>query len=481
MLKKILAKIGERFSPGVIVLLTIAGLSSILVGMREVESEDGEIIVWTFARHHLDGYQPLIDEWNQAVESGGGKFKHARRKARMIVKDADTIRRQMLSGFLADVPTAEILIMEGRIAPSAWSGPMEAAGLYDLTPLIEEDGLDELINTPSFSHWSFRGRKFGLPHDVHPMMLVYRADIVEAAGIDVSQVETWDDWFTLLRPLVQDLDGDGGVDRYLLGIDDVIFTSLDCLYLQAGGSFFDREGKPSFREPTLARVIAKCVQWLSQPDAVATLVPWQSGTRNRMFIEGYTIAWLCPDWGTAAIEREISQLSGKLKLMPMPAWTPGGRRTSVLGGTMSGITKAHSPTKELRDEVWELQKHLIMNRNAAINQFKKFQVVSPRKDYWEDPVYDQPDPYFSNQPIGRMFIELAPDVPERTSSPYAVFAKQRCADALSRLLRWAEKTGTHDLDELEAKAMEFIDDAYEQTLTQIRRNPFYAASEVMEN
>ncbi len=91
--------------------------------------------------------------------------------------------------------------MERRAVARAFAGPIEAVGFVDLTDRLAKDGLLERINTPSFSPWSSRGRVFGLPHDVHPVMLGYRADIVEAAGIDVSKIETWDDFERIMRPL----------------------------------------------------------------------------------------------------------------------------------------------------------------------------------------------------------------------------------------------------------------------------------------
>ena len=478
MFTKTLEKINQRFSIGVVVLLATAIISSLFIWIRNDASEsEDDIVIWTFARHHLEGFKPLIDEWNQAVEQDNDRFTHARRKARMLVKDAKTIQRQMLSGFLSDVPTAEILILEGSVAPSAWSGPIEAAGLHDLTPLLEQDGLLNAINPPSLSPWNFQGHQFGLPHDVHPMLLVYRADIIEAAGIDVSTIETWDDWFHTLRPLMKDVDGDGRIDRYLFGFDDVLFPTLSCLYLQAGGSYFNVEGIPTFNNPLLAQVLAQSALWLMKPNNTAAIIPWQTGTRTKMIAEGYTLSWLVPDWGAASAMREMDLMSGKLKLMPIPAWEPGGRRTSVLGGSMSGITKAHSTTDAELQEVWELLKHLLMNKNAALNQYQKFHVISPIREFWSDPVYDTPIPYFCNQPIGRMYIEQAPDVPLRPSSPYANFAQMRCGDALSQLIQWGESNNVTDRQQLEAQAVVFINDAYEQTLDQIRRNPFYGLGE----
>jgi len=71
-------------------------------------------------------------------------------------------------------------------------GPADDFGVADLTDLLKRDGLDERVVQSRFSLWSARGRVYGLPRDVHPVMLAYRRDLVAELGIDVSQLDTWD-------------------------------------------------------------------------------------------------------------------------------------------------------------------------------------------------------------------------------------------------------------------------------------------------
>ena len=45
--------------------------------------------------------------------------------------------------------------------------------------------------------WVFRNRLYGLPHDVHPVVLLYREDVYREAGIQFNLIETWE---ILLKP-----------------------------------------------------------------------------------------------------------------------------------------------------------------------------------------------------------------------------------------------------------------------------------------
>ena len=80
-----------------------------------------------------------------------------------------------------------------------------------------------------------------MPHDVHPVLLAYRADLVEAAGIEVAAIETWDDFVRLLRRLVRDVDGDGYPDHYLSNFWETNPELIESLMLQAGGALVARK------------------------------------------------------------------------------------------------------------------------------------------------------------------------------------------------------------------------------------------------
>jgi len=97
--------------------------------------------------------------------------------------------------------------------------------------------------------------------------------------------------------------------------------------------------------------------------------------------------------------------------MPLRAWAPGGRRTTVWGGTMLGIARdAEDP-----DALWEFAKHLYLSDELARALYTEGQIITPVTEHWDDPVFDEPDPYFQGQAKGRLYIQAAPDVPRRSA------------------------------------------------------------------
>ena len=85
---------------------------------------------------------------------------------------------------------------------------------------------------------------------------------------------------------------------------------------------------------------------------------------------------------------------------------------------------------------------------------------------------DAPDPYYCGQRIGRMYIQLAPDVPLRPSSPYYFTAEQLLNLAVIQLCQYADDHGVYDARALEPEAHRLLDGAQRELQAQINRNVF---------
>ena len=447
-------------------IIAIALVSSIAVLAWPTRSVEG-VQFWTFARNHSLLYERIADDYN----------RRAREQGRPIVQfttiDSAALTRRVLSGFWSGTPLAELIEVERNTMSQYVSGPIEHVGFTDLTDRIAAEGLDEKINRPSFSPWTSRGRIFGLPHDVHPVLLCYRADLVEQAGIDLSEVETWDDFAGQMRPLISDLDGDGRPDRYLLNLWFTQMSIIEPLLLQAGGGTFDADDASLIASAANVRVVAQCVAWMVGPERIAIDAPEFSPSGNQLKLDGRVVAVVMPDWLAGVWKQDLPQLGGKLKLMPLPAWEPGGRRTSVQGGTMVGIPKA---TEDF-ETAWEIAKYLYTSTTLAEQSFRANNIISPIKAYWDEPYYHEPDPYFSGQASGTAYIDQAPHLPFRSSNPYHVMALNRIGDAVTQLYAEASDGRLGPVGELSApklqdRARQLLEQAEARVLQEMSYNVF---------
>jgi len=445
------------------VILLIALLSSVAIAFWPSDEHEG-LVFWTFTRHHAQMYGPVIEDWNQQAEQADLE------PIQMHVLSMGALNRRTQSGMWAKTPTSDLVEIERSSVAQFMAGPVDKVGFYDLTDRLQEEGIYDQINAPSFAPWSSRGRIFGLPHDVHPVLLCYRADLVEAAGIDVSNIKTWADFERAMAPLVSDLDNDGDTDRYALGLWYTAPQNVETLILQAGGGTFDEDGKPIIASEANARVIARMISWCVGPNRIAIDAPEFSPSGNELKLTGRVVAALMPDWLAGVWMNDMKDLGGKLKLMPMPAWEEGGRRTSVMGGTMLAIPKT---TRDF-DTAWTFAKELYLSEDLAEQLFVSNHIISPVVDLWDKPFYQEKQPFFSGQQSGLMYIEQAPHVPYRSSSPYHQIALQKMMDAASGLKDYAVKNNTYDPDALFPEAKRLLEETESLIKQEMSRNVFIA-------
>ncbi|MCL2450044.1 MAG: hypothetical protein FWD17_13940, partial [Polyangiaceae bacterium] len=136
-------------------------------------------------------------------------------------------------------------------------------------------------------------------------------------------------------------------------------------------------------------------------------------------------------------------LRGKMALMPMPAWEPGGRRTTVWGGTGLVIAKQ---TKH-PDEAWQLAQKLYLDPKEAGERFLGTNIVPILKEAWALPELDAPNAYYSGQPIGRLYADLAPSTPPRYVSALTTVAQHKLNEAYGRAVEHYKRFGTEGLDQ----------------------------------
>ncbi|MEL7237268.1 MAG: extracellular solute-binding protein [Planctomycetota bacterium] len=451
-----------ELSAGAWLVILLGIISTVAVWVwpeREIEG----LSMWIFAKNHHEMYQPLLIEYNDSLDN-------EKPPVTSMLLDGNALTRRMLSGFMSDTPVADLIEVEQGVVGRVFSGPLEDVGFVDLTDLLKEEGIYEQINEPSFSQWSTRGRIFGIPHDVHPVVLAYRADILEdQLGIDMQSIETWDEFFDKTR-FAQDPDNDGEAERYLLNLWYTNSQVHELLLMQAGGGFFDEDDNLTIDTELNARVMATMMSWMVGPDRVAIDAAEFSGPGNEMRLNGTVLTALMPDWLAGSYAMNLPQMSGKWKIMPLPSWQPGGLRTSVMGGTMLGITKQ---TDDF-DQAWDAAKMLYLSPEVAKKLYEVSYIISPIKTMWDLPFYHEPSEYFGGQKVGQVFIDLAPNVPRRSSSPFREMARGEFANAMTRLYELATDNDKplHTVDALLPEAQRLLERAQADVERQMARNVF---------
>jgi len=451
-----------KLSPGSAVIFGLAILSATLVVLLPSREPEG-ITFWVFTTPHRNAYVEPIGRWNKA---------YPERHFEMSMLHANVIENRMISGFLSGTPVADLLETHEDMYPKVYHGPLDQIGFLDITDRLHKEGLYEQFNKATLLQHSHRGRHFGLPLAAAPALLAYRSDLVEAAGItdaDIAQIETWDDYFRVMRPLMTDLDGDGQPDRYLLSLGEVSNHEIRMLVLQNDGIIFDENGQPAFANERNARTLATLMTWITGPNRVSVeLHSHGSAATHKQRLDGFVVGTIVTDWILQLWRIENPQLAGKVKLMPLPAFEPGGRRTSTTGSTMISINK-RSPHIET---CWEMAKNLYTSVEVAKDIYHGSGIITPFKPNWEAPFYHKPDPFCGGQRVGTLFIEQIPNVPQSPASPYQSLAYRELVRVMIGLRAYAEKHGIYEVEKLFPEALRLLQKSQNELQKLINRNLF---------
>jgi ABC-type glycerol-3-phosphate transport system substrate-binding protein len=100
----------------------------------------------------------------------------------------------------------------------------------DLKGYLEAGGHMDKVVASRQALYTYNGKIYGVEHALCPVVMYYRADVFEDAGIDMTQIKLWQDWIEAVKAV---------------SVDDVVAIDLpshDMLLRQNGADYFDADG-----------------------------------------------------------------------------------------------------------------------------------------------------------------------------------------------------------------------------------------------
>jgi arabinosaccharide transport system substrate-binding protein len=458
-MKRHLAFVLTKFPFGTapLVVFAVTLLSGLWVAAHPIPPSTATARIWTFSAEHVLQYEEASAAYGLLHPGASFEVKNFEYRA---------MATRLRSAFWADLDVPELVEMNSSRAAVFFAGPVEDVGFVDLRERLHSSGLFDRMVRGRLDQFTNRGRIFGMPHDVHPVLIAYRKDIFDAEGIDASQIETWDDFIRVGRRLRR-LPGehpDG--PRYIIQMPRAEGWGVEILIIQRGGGYFDAEGHLTLDSEEVVQTIKMYVPMVAGPDRIAADV----GVANQLMTvksmeEGRTLGFLAPDWRSRAFENDMPRLKGKMALMPLPAFTRGGRRTSTWGGTMLGIPKNSKSV----ERAWEVAQYLYDNPANWERQWRQTGILPAVRDAWKLPAFQERSAYWSNQMVAEEYAKVADDVPPRYSHPQIELAETKLTQVTSAAMSYYEEHGEQGFEAyIRLKLRQVAGDVRRQ----MQRNPF---------
>jgi arabinosaccharide transport system substrate-binding protein len=443
----------------ILVMAVIAVVSAGLIAMRPAPRAS-DLTFWVFAEPHYLSYQPEIRWLEQSMgRSIDMQLVAANPQARRL----QAIFADQLSG----VGVPDVVEIEAGSVSLFFRPPTDQIGFEPILPMLKASGWYDQVVPSRFTPWTKRGVVFGIPHDVHPVGIVYREDLFRDAGIDLAGARTWPSFQGACLTFQRYWQSRGFKTRHALELHAFKVDDLSMMLLQRGINVIDDYDRIHLADPKVAATIAFYAQCVAGPLDIAAEPGEGDAPLARDLREGNLCALLCADWRLALIKRLGGDtLASKLRFMPLPCFDPTDAPTATWGGTMIGILRSSTH----KQEAWKLIEHLYFDRAGVNARHEVTGILPPIRTFWSDPVYHKPDPYFGGQHIDEELIKLADQIPPKYTTSANDLANLYLTQVLSKAVHFVEADGSGA--GLEPACQRWLTDAARDLATRMRQWQF---------
>ena len=462
----------------VMLLIAVAGGAGMVAWPAERRHAD--VRVWTFADSHARSYDAVLPAYHAANPGVTADVE-------IVAYNALNVR--LISMFMsgrrgADAP--DLAEVEIGAVGQYFRPPVREVGFLSLDDFLRNSGAREIpsVDAPGERGWNARlagttdvythdgtawarnparatpdmwidrivaartapwtkdGRIFGVPHDVHPVVLAYRHDLFTEAGVDLPAATTWPAFHDACLRFQQYWAAKGFPYRHAVELTEAKADQLLILLNQQNINPVDDRGQIHLTDPKVARTIAFYAQMVKGHRQVAGESPGGAANFVQDLVNGNVCAFLMADWRLNDLKKHGGPgMAGKMRVMPLPVFDPAtDAPTATWGGTMMGILKSCPDPQR----AWSLLEHLYFSPAALEARLAETDILPPVRDVWGAPHYHRPDPFFGGQRVYELLIDLADRIPVRYVSPATALANQYLTIVVTRAVRYCEQRGSAD-------------------------------------
>jgi lactose/L-arabinose transport system substrate-binding protein len=258
-------------------------------------------------------------------------------------------------------------------------------------------------------------RYYSVPWDTGPVVLYYRRDIFEAAGLpsDPESVDallsTWDSYLEACKTIKAETGLYCFAQNKANNFGDVWANML----WSQGVGWYDAEGRVTVDSPEAVAALEKLGEFWAA-DVVSDDLEWTDNwyaVLNQTALDDPNVkpvatlpiaAWMggfLKNWAAA-------DAVGLWGVVRMPAWAEGGVRSSNQGGSSYVIPdQSQNP-----DAAWAFIDH-VNSTESQIALFEYGDIFPARLSTYENEVFSQPDSYFADQAVREVYAEAGSNIP----------------------------------------------------------------------
>jgi len=285
-------------------------------------------------------------------------------------------------------------------------------GLLDLTEKVQP--YIDVINAYRWPDATLDGKIYAMPWDSGPVVLYYRRDVFEKAGLPTEPEEvnelvaTWDGYLDVCRTIKEET----GLYCFAHNKANNYGRLYEMVLWEQGLGYYDAEtGDVTVDSPENIATLELLGQFWEEDlvsDNLEWTDPWYAEFASldapvatlieASWMEVFFKSWIAPGteglWGVAR----------------MPAGPYGGARAANDGGSTFVINgKTDNP-----DAAWAFVEFTLGRPESQLKLFEVSGFIPSLETTYEDPIFDEGDPFFAGQPARRLYVEVVSEIPKAT-------------------------------------------------------------------
>ena len=368
-------------------------------GGREGGSS-GDLEFWSFSPERVGFTEAILklDAWKSA---------HPDLRVNVRVLPFEEMHDKLLAALVSGQGAPDVVDIEvTKFGMFIKGGEVPLVGLKDRIG----DKINDVYEPAATDPYSWDGEIYGVSNELNTTVMAYRTDLMEGAGVRLP-FETWDEVIGAGKKVSRG-------DRKMFALHDLSFGDWYMLAQHAGTSFFDANGEYNGDDPRSVEAM-RFNHDLVYEHGIAGIAPaqandnWAPPQYLAAFAAERFVATWGPPWHLFFIKDGAPKQSGKWGVQKLPQGLGESRPTANYGGTGQCITEQCNNV----EAAFDLIRIANLTTEGVLTDFKRRTIYPAYKPAYKDPALSEPDEFFGGARLGRIYAEVAPDLPPAYQSP----------------------------------------------------------------
>ncbi|WP_346678138.1 sugar ABC transporter substrate-binding protein [uncultured Brachyspira sp.] len=268
---------------------------------------------------------------------------------------------------------------------------------FDMNGYIDIEG--KVDPSKISTSYDSEGKLVSIPWDSGPVVMFYREDLFNQAGIDINSIITFEDYISAGKKLKEKFP-----NITMTGLpftqDENLFR---CLLVANKSYYLNNKGEITVASSKAIETL-QMIKRLIDEGVAKNTINWDGGiVANK---NGELASWIMGGWWGGTIKDQMPEMKGKWKIAPIPAF-PDGARASSSGGAGLSIT-ASEPIKQVA--ALEFIKESLMNVDNQLMMYEKYSLFPSYLPTYDDARFLKSDDYFGDD-FNKILADVTKEIP----------------------------------------------------------------------